>query len=462
MPRGESALTQPRSRGGRFSKVEGRRSRPNWMERAAALQVELTRQQDTAADQAYEQQQAHDRRVRSIKADQALELRRLEEEHARALMLAERAFAEQQDAATAALARQVKEFADALVHYRDIAESRAAEITDLHDQLASAEETCTKYKRRWRANCIVVATRQLQEQKKAAALRREQQRHLATKQKLHDALDTVKAIRDDMDALEEREAAADFPSPPASSPTGGPPPAVRRPRLCQGDAKDQRNVRRWRADVARLLSSQYGPDQLAAAVAAVNDQVNGQGARMKAALARLSSADAKEFLAPGVVCALKKEGAEELVAAMQRHWDVHRSATLRYYNGLSRRKYDDVRRRLSSIWEKEPAGGWVRACCPNGVPFPQLASRHKVEQYAADIRDDCGVNVFADGRGVECDLRAMLADVVCDSLDSGHFKIENSTALQANGDSPEVNFLIDAANHHRHVKITAAAALFPL
>ena len=139
-----------------------------------------------------------------------------------------------------------------------------------------------------------------------------------------------------------------------------------------------RNRRRWRAAAHDLLVSHFGEPQLALAVEDLNNQLSSRTTQLAGVLRALSLADAKAALNPGVVQAMRREGAEEFAQAVERHWSVNTCATLKYFNFLSRSKYNDVRLRLSSAWSQDD-GGWVRCAGPFDVAFPSLVSRYKID-----------------------------------------------------------------------------------
>jgi hypothetical protein len=98
----------------------------------------------------------------------------------------------------------------------------------------------------------------------------------------------------------------------------------------------------------------------------------------------------------------------------------------------------------------------------NGVEFPTLASRHKLEQEVEQIKVDTGLEPFNNGLGVKVDLRELLKINVLESVRVGLFYIDATGQVkQQHGEDPEVQLVLDSAWQHKGMKVTSAGFVFP-
>ena len=465
MPRSEHAANQKRAATGRFARSTGRRELPLKAQvatlKARVREVELSNLAELA-----EQQQRFDEREANIRAEAARDLADAEQEAAAALLRRIDAANEAHRRHEAHLRSELQQAQMRATESGELAASREAELAELrgeHDKVSTNAES--------KAKDAAVRTCQLHALKRrvkrsAQTLQLERARHLRTKQRLAASVDLVKQARDELDAAEEdaaaSAAASDSPPPAPATVTGGDEADTcqRTTKRHLGNVESARNRRRWRTAARELLSSHFGEKQLAAAVEGLHHQLTSRTQQLARELGRMPLVDAKTALHPDVLRALRCEGAREFAQALEQHWSVDNCATIKYFNYLSRYKYNDVRLRLSSAWRRDE-GGWVRCEGPYGVEFPRLCSRYKIDMYAGMAREEAGITKFAEGRGVLCDLRKLLEACVLQAVKDGYFRIENGKVVQADGRDPEVMFFMDAANHHRSVKVTAAAVLLP-
>ncbi len=99
-----------------------------------------------------------------------------------------------------------------------------------------------------------------------------------------------------------------------------------------------------------------------------------------------------------------KQCQEEFVCAMTSHWSKARYLDIKIRNWLSREKYDQMRRSLSSTFID---GVWVQNS-HNGTFFPQLMSRYRLDKVIRGIARDSGLKQFADGLGASMDIRTLV------------------------------------------------------
>ncbi len=91
------------------------------------------------------------------------------------------------------------------------------------------------------------------------------------------------------------------------------------------------------------------------------------------------------------------------MASMTTHWSRARCLDIKFRNWLSREKYDQVRRSLSSTFID---GVWVHDS-HNGTLFPVLSSRYSLDNVCHGIAKDSGLKQFADGLGASVDIRTL-------------------------------------------------------
>jgi hypothetical protein len=132
---------------------------------------------------------------------------------------------------------------------------------------------------------------------------------------------------------------------------------------------------------------------------------------------------------------LREGGARAFRDAMQDHWSVLVSASIKFNATLSRKKYSVLRRAMSCEWDKTKAS-WNHAEF-EGIKFPELATRYKLEKFVGEVKDKVGLKDFADGLGAKVDPNYLLAANAMESVNWGYFKIENGFIVNHDGTNPD-------------------------
>jgi hypothetical protein len=391
----------------------------------------------------------------------------------------------------AQLALRIDELDNQIVRSReehDVATARHSEETarhkeelaDVFTKLRDSEETVAMA--RYRRRVAVQKQAVLSNEKKASQqetskckikLAAVQTQLRLEKLKSAELADLVKEAQELHDAAILQAAVGDGPLAPPGLGGGGEPapdttatePALRR---FSGNPLVKRNVRRWCA-AAKASLAHFDTHALAATVRALHGHLDDANAALALQVKRLSFADALTMLHPTVLARIEKQGAKTFRNAIQEHWDITTCTEIKYANALSRSKYDRLRRSLSCIFNSDKRkkhdakikipGYSVQSCL--GVPFPRLASRDAIKDYVDEIAEASGLRTFADGLGATVDVRVLLAANILESLESGHYIVEDNKVVQADGTNVDVVALVDAANHHKGMKLTAAAVVLP-
>jgi hypothetical protein len=254
----------------------------------------------------------------------------------------------------------------------------------------------------------------------------------------------------------------DNPVAPPSRPSGDVSKFKREGQL-RGSIKSRSNVHRWKDFALDRLSS-FPADILAVTVRAlhallhpsVDDDLREQMANSY----EKSAPNFTRLLPDACVMHLVQNGQQEFADSMQKHWSVGASLSIKYRCMLSRDKYNQIRHALAYTWDAE--AGWDRVSY-NGVNFPQLQSRHKLEKSVQQIKLATGFTKWDEGFGVAVDLRKLVVLNTIEAIRTGLFVIDEETATvkQFRGANPELMWVLDSARHHKGMKVTAAGFTFP-
>lgn len=235
-------------------------------------------------------------------------------------------------------------------------------------------------------------------------------------------------------------------------------PTARRENLGKVTCK---NVSRWAEWIKAFAScKQLDQTQLKAAVVRLYKDLHSQSDKVKLAVQQLKHYPdlLRKHYPSGHRAREKKEAQVEFAQAMQKRWGHTTCLDLKYRNMLSREKYEQVRRGLSYKWKKAK---WTRRS-HNGVPFPVLSTRYRLEELVKEIKLETGLEPFSNGLGVRVDLREMIRINLLESIRVGLFYIDdNAECKQQHGQDPEVELVLDSANHHKGMKVTSAGFVFP-
>ena len=212
----------------------------------------------------------------------------------------------------------------------------------------------------------------------------------------------------------------DIAPPPSSSSGGGPggiqrhqdavedgtcPPPINGRRF-MGDGSNRTTRIRWKKYALSALS-RFSPDQLRITISGLYADLLEDNVCLATALTEALQRmpdTFDELLPPGFMTSRLKQCQEDFVCSMTRHWSKARCLDIKIRNWLSREKYDQVRRSLSSTFID---GVWVQNS-HNGTFFPQLMSRYRLDKVIRGIARDSGLKQFADGLGASVDIRTLV------------------------------------------------------
>jgi len=185
-------------------------------------------------------------------------------------------------------------------------------------------------------------------------------------------------------------------------------------RAFVGDGSNRNTISRWKVYATSVLG-RFKPDQLKITIAALYSDLLQDSACLASALsdAFASRPDIiDELLPPGFMSGRIKQAQEEFVCSMTKHWSKARCLDLKFRNWLSREKYSQVRKSLSSTFED---GIWVRKS-HNGTLFPTLSSRFSLDKVSNEIANASGLEQFAEGLGAIVALRKLVQVLVSEQL----------------------------------------------
>ena len=213
----------------------------------------------------------------------------------------------------------------------------------------------------------------------------------------------------------------DIAPPPSSSSGGGPGgdiqghhdvvedvrgPDLSNRRRFMGDGSNRSTRIRWKKYALSALS-RFSPAQLRITISGLYADLLEDNVCLATALTEALQRTPDTFdelLPPGFMTSRLKQCQEDFVCSMTRHWSKARCLDIKFRNWLSREKYDQVRRSLSSTFTD---GVWVLNS-HNGTFFPQLVSRYVLDKVRHGIARDSGLKQFAAGLGASVDIRTLV------------------------------------------------------
>jgi hypothetical protein len=236
-----------------------------------------------------------------------------------------------------------------------------------------------------------------------------------------------------------------------------------RARKWTGNIDKEQNVRRWKKIALQKLVF-FPPDILSRTIRGLHADLQPSSdsdlrAHMQTSYEK-SPTTFSDLLPERCLDELVKEGQEEYAKCMQKQWSVSSSLSIKYRSMLSRDKFNSIRHALSYTWDAET--GWTRVSF-NGVKFPQLQSRYKLEASVQAIKKATGFHNWDKGKGVAVDLRKLVIVNILEAVRTGKFYIDEETAevRQHGGRQPELMWVLDSAGHHKGMKVTSAGFVFP-
>jgi hypothetical protein len=173
-----------------------------------------------------------------------------------------------------------------------------------------------------------------------------------------------------------------------------------------GDGSNRSTRIRWKKYALSALS-RFSPAQLRITISGLYADLLEDNVCLATALTEALQRTPDTFdelLPPGFMTSRLKQCQEDFVCSMTRHWSKARCLDIKFRNWLSREKYDQVRRSLSSTFTD---GVWVLNS-HNGTFFPQLVSRYVLDKVRHGIARDSGLKQFADGLGASVDIRTLV------------------------------------------------------
>ena len=142
-----------------------------------------------------------------------------------------------------------------------------------------------------------------------------------------------------------------------------------------------------------------------------------------------------------------RAGQQSFADFIQAHYTAALAVNIKYTLLLSRMKYDRLRKLLSSFFERR-TDSWERLSF-NGVMFPYLPGRFKMDNFVKGIKQEFSLRVSANGLSASADLRTIMRNAIICSLEEGFYKVENSVITTLSGEKVPVHFLLDAARPHK-------------
>jgi hypothetical protein len=295
-----------------------------------------------------------------------------------------------------------------------------------------------------------------------ARLRENDDTLTAANQHLRAAVDVLTQAQDDHAA--ERNG-PDPVQPAASRASGG---VNSRPgnteRVFAGSLESKSNLARWKEYAKSALMPRLPPPQMRATIAALYADLCDHKAALQANLCNMTHRDLTAVIPEEYLSCKIRAGQQELADAIQDHWGVTRSLGIKFKNALSRAKWESLRNEVSAEWKD---GEWV-PMEHNGVSFPTLAKRHDLEKAVRAIKKETGLTSFAEGLGVQVDIRKLAIVNMLESVKNGLFYVdhESATVKQRNGGGgegvdPELMNVMDSASHHRGMKVTSTGFNYP-
>ena len=173
-----------------------------------------------------------------------------------------------------------------------------------------------------------------------------------------------------------------------------------------GDGSNRSTLSRWKK-YAKSVLARFSPEQFRITISGLYAELLDEGACLSSALsdALQRNPDTFEELLPtGFMTERLLKCQEDFVASMTQHWSRARCLDIKFRNWLSREKYDQVRRSLSSTFLD---GVWVHNS-HNGTLFPALRSRYSLDKVCRVIAKESGLRKFAGGLGASVDIRTLV------------------------------------------------------
>ena len=227
MPTGEHAHAQPRNSRG-FAKKEGRRAHVPWQEQAKQARAALKQTKDDYETDLATLQSDYTRATRQLCAAQDLAIANVLQQHQAELAALKEEHRREMYEATRLRTDERGELQDQCAAYRATISENDRELGDVYDQLDAAEQKYEEMKSKHASTAGLLRHSAQRERGGKTKLAQEKARHLATKNRLHDAREALKLIRDEMDAreaeLDMNTAGSEPPAPGgvAATPGGGP------------------------------------------------------------------------------------------------------------------------------------------------------------------------------------------------------------------------------------------------
>jgi hypothetical protein len=432
------SLSQHRVRnGGRFKKQVGRLAVPSKEERLQRAKDELKLANadiDRKQNELATIDGKHRRSLLAMESKHAADIAELEKKHDDLL-----ASAHQDLALAEELAASRLQIANLTRDLNTVTGKLAAAQNDMAALESTIDAAATR--RQQQAVKLMGVTKQWRQQRSLASTLRTQvatkdAQVLRHKQKVFECVDFAKELQQKLDEIEDNKPLAtmtddDSPLPPHPSPPGGPPVAAGGPpvapnRPARGKLDDRRNVGRWTKDAFARLSH-YDPGRLAATVANMHSELMLKNKKLAKYIGQMDVKELLSILPATSRAKLREEGAKAFRDAMQEHWSVLVSSSIKFNATLSRKKFEVLRRSLSCAWDKTEAA-W-KHCEFEGIAFPKLATRYKIDKFVNEVKKEVGLDSFADGLGASVDPNVLLAANAMDSANNGYFKIEKFSTM---------------------------------